>query len=61
VQVHKFITLGTIEERIDAMIAAKSALAKDLLTSADEVPLTELSDNDLLNLLSLNINKAVNN
>jgi SNF2 family DNA or RNA helicase len=56
VQVHKFITLGTIEERIDAMIASKSALATDLLSSPDEVSLTELPDHELLNLLSLNIN-----
>lgn len=59
VQVHKFITLGTLEERIDAMLTAKKALAKDLLSS-QELPLTELSDHELLHLLSLNINKATN-
>lgn len=60
VQVHKFITLGTVEERIDAIIASKTALAKDLLSSSEEVSLTELPDNELLNLLSLNINRTEN-
>lgn len=60
VQVHKFITLGTIEEKIDAIITSKSALSKDLLSASKEVSLTELPDNELLNLLSLNINRANN-
>lgn len=58
VQVHKFMTLGTIEERIDAMITSKTKLASDIFSESDEISLTELSDKDLLNLLSLDINKA---
>lgn len=61
VQVHKFITLGTIEEKIDAMIKSKTALANELLSSSEEISLTELPDSELLNLLSLNINRATNN
>lgn len=58
VQVHKFMTMGTIEERIDAMITAKTKLAKDLFSEREELSLTELSDQELLNLLNLDINKA---
>src|SRR5262249_41429501 len=58
VQVHKFITLGTIEERIDALIAGKTKLANELFSEEQEVSLTELSNQELLNLLSLDINKA---
>lgn len=61
VLVHKFITLGTIEEKIDAMIAAKTKLANDLFSKSEELSLTELSDQELLNLLNLDINKATLN
>lgn len=58
VQVHKFITLGTVEERIDGLIAAKTKLANELFSEKEEVSLTELSNQELLNLFSLDINKA---
>lgn len=61
VQVHKFITLGTLEEQIDAMISSKAKLAAGLLMPSDdnEVPLTELSNGELIALLQLDINKAM--
>jgi len=58
VMVHKFVCQGTIEERIDALINEKSALATDLLKGGSEKSLTEMSDNDLLKLVSLDLNKA---
>jgi non-specific serine/threonine protein kinase len=58
VQVRKFITLGTVEEHIETLIANKTKLASELFSDGQEVSLTELSDRDLLNLLSLDINKA---
>lgn len=58
VQVHKFITLGTIEERIDMMIEDKKKLANDLFSEKEEISLTELSNKELLDILSLDINKA---
>ncbi len=61
VMVHKFITQGTIEEKIDAMIASKQNLASEILASTDEVKITELSDQDLLNLISLDLTKIVSN
>ena len=41
VQVHKFITLGTLEERIDEMIEKKTGLSRQI-TGTGEEWLTEL-------------------
>jgi SNF2 family DNA or RNA helicase len=51
VQVHKFITIGTIEEKIDKMIAMKSALSEELIQSSKW--LTELDDTELMDLMLL--------
>jgi SNF2 family DNA or RNA helicase len=52
VQVHTLICLGTIEERIDAMIAEKRSLA-ELAVSNDEGWLSSLSTTDLHRLVAL--------
>jgi SNF2 family DNA or RNA helicase len=52
VMVHKFICAGTLEERIDAMITAKSAMA-EAIVGAGETWLTELSDDELKEVLAL--------
>ncbi|MEK4128654.1 DEAD/DEAH box helicase [Solibacillus sp. FSL W8-0474] len=51
VQVHKFVTIGTIEEKIDKMIAMKSTLSEELIQSSKW--LTELDDSELMDLLVL--------
>ena len=56
--VHKFITRGTVEERIDAMIADKRKLAQDVLEGEQEISLTELSDDELLDLVRLDVTSA---
>ena len=56
--VHKFITRGTVEERIDAMIADKRQLAQDVLEGDQEISLTELSDDELLDLVRLDVTSA---
>ena len=48
VLVHKFVCRGTVEERIDALIEAKTALAGDVLDGAAEAHVTEMSDAELL-------------
>ncbi len=58
VLVHKFICQGTVEEKIDALISEKMALADDLLEGSAETLLTEMDDKALLNLVSLDIEKA---
>ncbi len=59
VLVHKFVCRGTVEERIDELIAAKVALSEEILGSGDEVALTELSNDELMKLVSLDIDSAV--
>ncbi|WP_339232495.1 DEAD/DEAH box helicase [Geobacillus sp. FSL W8-0032] len=51
VHVHKLITTGTIEEKIDEMLEQKQALA-DVITEG-EAWITELSDDELRDLLAL--------
>ncbi len=55
VLVHKFVTTGTVEEKIDRMIHDKRALAEQVL-SGDEIKLTELSDRELLEVVRLDLN-----
>ena len=52
VQVHKFVCAGTLEEKIDAMIESKKALAERIV-GADESWLTELNTADLRDLVQL--------
>lgn len=52
VQVHRFITEGTIEEKIAELLARKKSLADSVL-SAGETALTELSNDDLRDLVTL--------
>ncbi len=52
VEVHKFITTGTLEERIDEMIEKKTTVAGQVLGTGEQW-LTELSNNDLRNLIML--------
>jgi superfamily II DNA or RNA helicase len=52
VQVRKFVCVGTLEERIDAMIEDKKALAEQIVGTG-EAWLTELSAEDLRSVLSL--------
>ena len=52
VQVRKFVCVGTLEERIDAMIEEKKALAEQIVGTG-EAWLTELSVDDLRSVLTL--------
>lgn len=58
VLVHKFVCRGTIEEKIDALIAEKSELADDILAGGGESMLTEMSDRELLNMVSLDLERV---
>lgn len=53
--VHKFVCQGTIEEKIDAMINSKKALAESVIASSSENWITELKGEDLMNLLRLDV------
>ena len=58
VQVHKFMCAGTLEERIDLMIEAKQANAERVV-GAGEGWLTELSNDELRDVLSLSSEAVV--
>jgi SNF2 family DNA or RNA helicase len=59
VLVHKFVCRGTVEERIDHMIREKQQLADKLLSHGGESLLTEMSDDDLLNFVAIDLNRAI--
>ena len=58
VLVHKFVTRGTIEERIDEMITEKRQIADEVLATDGEINLTELPDEELMNLVRLDVTRA---
>jgi non-specific serine/threonine protein kinase len=58
VLVHKFVCRGTIEDKIDRLIESKQLLVKDVLEGGAELQLTELGDQELLNLVALDIHSA---
>jgi len=53
--VHKFVCRGTIEERIDSMIADKAGLADQILDAGVPKMITEMDDKALLELVRLDL------
>jgi non-specific serine/threonine protein kinase len=58
VLVHKFICRGTVEEKIDALMEEKRELSDGILKAGAENLLTELGDKELIDLVTLNIDRA---
>jgi non-specific serine/threonine protein kinase len=60
VLVHKFVCRGTIEERIDAMLSEKSAVADAVLGAEGDTEkrLTEMSNDELLRFVALDLKSA---
>ena len=60
VLVHKFVCRGTVEERIDALITEKKALADSILgpEGGAETLLTEMSNDELLRFVALDLKTA---
>lgn len=58
VVVHKFTCRGTVEERIDALIASKTTLAEDILGGGAERLLTEMGNGELLRFVALDLRAA---
>ena len=59
VLVHKFICRGTVEEKIDALIDAKKGMSDELLTGGDEINLTEMTNDEIMRMVSLDLNAAM--
>ena len=53
VMVHKFISRGSVEEKIDTLIASKKELAENVIGAGGEKWITELGNDELLQLLRL--------
>ena len=58
VMVHKFVSPGTIEDRIDKLIAEKKHLADSLLEQGAAKLLTEMNDQELLDFVKLDMNSV---
>jgi SNF2-related domain/SNF2 Helicase protein/Helicase conserved C-terminal domain len=59
VLVHKFVCRGTVEDHIDQLIASKRALSQDLLEGGAELDLSAMADDDLMRLVSLDLQTAM--
>jgi len=55
VLVHKFITRGTIEERIDEMLEEKKSLFDNVVEQSSTAKLTEMNNDELLDLFTLRL------
>lgn len=53
--VHKFITKGTIEEKIDLMIEDKMKLSKEIIPDIQENWITEMNNKQLMDLFKLSL------
>ena len=51
--VHKFLTKGTVEEKIDMMLEEKSKLSQDVIASAGDALITEMKKDELMDLFKL--------
>ena len=55
VLVHKFITKGTIEEKIDLMIEEKAKLSREIVPEKQENWITEMDNEQLMDLFKLKV------
>ena len=58
VLVHKFVTRGTIEEKIDALIAEKQQMSNEILEGDGGTALTEMSNEQILEMVTLDLDRA---
>jgi non-specific serine/threonine protein kinase len=58
VLVHKLICRGTVEERIDRLIEEKEALVRGVLEGGAETLLTEMSTDELMTMVALDLSRA---
>ena len=59
VLVHKFVCRGTVEERIDRLIASKQKLSDEVLSGGAVAALTEMSNEELMSMVSLDLSSAM--
>jgi superfamily II DNA or RNA helicase len=59
VLVHKFVCRGTVEERIDALVESKIGLSNQVVEGGGEALLTEMSDEELMRIVALDLRSAI--
>lgn len=57
VMVHKLVCQGTVEEKIDQLIESKKELAANVIGSGGESWITEMSNEELLSLIKLEVDR----
>lgn len=55
VMVHKFVCKGSVEEKIDVLIHSKKELAENVIGAGGESWITEMNNDELMNLLRLEV------
>jgi len=55
VVVHKFLTKGTVEERIDMMLEEKARLSNEVIAASGESLITEMKNQELMDLFKLKL------
>ena len=55
VVVHKFLTKGTVEERIDMMLEEKSRMSQEVIVDTGEAWITEMNNDELYDLFKLSL------
>ncbi len=53
--VHKFLTRGTVEEKIDRMLTEKSRLSEDVIADTNQAWITEMKNDELMDLFHLTL------
>ncbi len=53
--VHKFLTKGTVEEKIDAMLEEKMRLSQEVIAESGDAWITEMKDDALMDMFSLEL------
>jgi len=56
VMVHKFLTKGTVEEKIDLMLEEKAALSEKIVSESGESMVTEMDDDRVMDIFRLRLN-----
>jgi non-specific serine/threonine protein kinase len=55
VLVQKFVCRGTLEEKIDELIESKQRMSRDVLEGGADLMITEMSNDELLKLVALDL------
>ncbi|MBI4870929.1 MAG: DEAD/DEAH box helicase [Candidatus Riflebacteria bacterium] len=57
--VHKFLCIGTLEEKIDALLKRKLSLSEQVLATEDEAWLTRMTKDELLATVTLDLQRMM--